>query len=219
MKFNSKHIFLWIVILFFGWIIVSDCFSLSREGLDINEKDVSGTQIPINASISDKNLMLLEKPQTPIHTGDFLLTNNGVLIKSISGNPISIENGDGLTFSLSDTPNDVTFNTITEYIIFGVNHDETESETNSKQYKINGVIDTSMNFTLSSKPDLDFTPGTKLLFANGENVKDDSKNSITIVSGSGLLYQLSGLADPDYNLYDTPIDYMVVFPSSPSASL
>lgn len=213
MKFNSKPIFLLCIILFFAWIFLSNFFSLPRaiyqEGLEINGSDVSGTQIPITASITDTNITLLDQPQTPIKSGDILLTNNGAVIKSISGNPISIGIGTGLTYSLSDTPTEITFKKLTEYIIFSLDDGEKKSETTVRQYNVNGKIDMSMNLVLSDKPGVDFNPGSKLLFSNGDNVKDNSKNPITIVSGSDSLYKLSGVANPEYNLYNKSIDYMV----------
>jgi hypothetical protein len=221
MKFNSKHIFLLILILFFIWIIIRHLFSLPkviyREGLQVNGRDVSGTQIPIQASINETSLTLLDKPQIAIRNGDILLTNNGNVIKSITGKPIIIEIGDGLTYSLSDTPTDVTFQKVMEYIIFSLDNGEKNEEKVSTQYNVNGKIDTNMNFVLNSSPEVDFAPGSFVLFGNGDNVKDNSNNPITIVSGSGALYALSRLPNPDYNLYDTPIDYIVEVQSSSSS--
>jgi hypothetical protein len=213
MKFNFKFIFLLFIILFFIYVIIHNYVSLPsviyREGLEVNGVDISGIEIMINGSINDDRLTLSSEPKSLINTGDILLDRNGNIIKSISGDPITIEIGDGLTYYLSETPVNVIFKTRTDYIIFGLMNENRKTKIDEPQNNINGKLDTSMNLILSTKPNMDIQPGNVLLFNNGDNVYDISKNPIRIVSGSGLIYKLSSVADPEYDLYDKNTDYIL----------
>lgn len=214
MKFNLKPYILVCIVLFFFFIFIYHFFSLSsviyREGMQLNGVDVSGTKIAVNGSINDSSLMLTNNPTTTINTGDLLMTSAGNPIKSVSGNPISVESGSGLAYALSETPIDVKFNTIENYIIFSIQSPEKKSdETSSKQVSVNGKIDMSLNFILTTKPNLDIQKGNTLLFSNGDKVKDVSNNVIRIASGNGLLYTLSGAPSQDYDLYNKTKDYIV----------
>lgn len=218
MKFNLKFMFLLSSILFFAYVIIYNILSIPdviyREGLKVDGVDVSGVEIHVTGSINENNLSLSEEPKMPIHPGDILLTKSGSIIKGASGNPITIDIASKTNFSLSETPENVSFKTVADYVIFSIEPGNKKTESISSDKTVNGKLDTSMNLILSSKPMIEIQSGNQLLFTNGDNVKDSSKKPIHIVKGSGLLYKLSGLADSKYDLYNKNADYMIDSSSS-----
>jgi hypothetical protein len=212
MKFNSKSFILVSIILFFVSLFIVYFFSLSsdiyREGMQVNGADISGTEININGSINDTTLVLTKAPKMSINVGDLLLTHNGSSIKDESGNQISIESGSDLTYSLSNTATNVSFNTIENYIIFSIDTG-IKKESVSKQVSVNGKIDSSLNFVLTSKPNVEIKKGNALLFSNGDKVKDASDNPIYIDSANGVIYTLTSSPNPDYDLFNKTKDYII----------
>jgi hypothetical protein len=95
-----------------------------------------------------------------------------------------------------------------------VDNGNKKEEPVSTQININGKLDTLMNLILTNKSTSNIQPGSLLLFTNGDNVNDISKNPIYITSGSGIVYKLSGLADPEYDLYNKKSDYIIDLSSS-----
>jgi hypothetical protein len=74
---------------------------------------------------------------------------------------------------------------------------------------VNGKIDSSLNFVLTSTPNVDIKKGDALLFSNGDKVKDASDKPIYIDSANGLIYTLTSSPSVDYDLFNKTKDYII----------